>query len=82
MYCYPGQDEWRTVGRPDTPIPHQKARQQHQDFPLVLQNQIETEWQKWQEKGAADEVVVNYVWPSANMVTHYERVVRRLVDPS
>ena len=52
------------------------------DFPLELLNQIEREWQKWQEKGAADEVVVNYVWPSANMVTHYERVVRRLVDPS
>ena len=35
------------------------------DFPLDLQNQVETEWQKWQEGGAADEVVVHYVWPSA-----------------
>ena len=35
------------------------------DFPLDLQNQVETEWQKWQEGGAADEVVVHYVWPNA-----------------
>ena len=49
------------------------------DFPLDLQNQVETEWQKWQAGGAADEVVVHYVWPSAKgEYIPYEIVLRAM----
>ena len=53
---------------PPTSIIWQVREDQHgrwRDFPLDLQNQVETEWQRWQEGGAADEVVVHYVWPNA-----------------
>ena len=53
---------------PSTTIIWQVREDQHgrwRDFPLDLQNQVETEWQRWQEGGAADEVVIEYVWPNA-----------------
>ena len=54
----------------------QHDRNLWRDFPLELQNLVETEWQQWQDGGAADELVIDFVWPNKDgtKFTPYEIV--------